>query len=156
MRFWLDFGRARELQKSIKNRKNRVRDDFVARLKFRIDFGGDFEAILVDFGWILEGFWKDLGRILGKFLEEFDLQTMIRATKGTSIRPNHMPSHLDALQTLRRASCIASRNKLRLASLFGAILEVLGGQNRCPNSIFEPFFSMSFSKAFLHRNLVDF
>ena len=33
-------------------------------------------------------FWKDLGR-----------QTMIRATKGTSRRPNHMRSHLDALQT---------------------------------------------------------
>ena len=51
---------------------------------------------------------------------------------------------------------IASRNRLRLTSLFGAILVVLGGQNRCPNSILELFFSMSFSKAFWHRNLVDF
>ena len=55
-----------------------------------------------------------------------------------------------------RASSIAPRNKLRLASLFGAILVVLGGQNRCPNSILESFFSMSFSKAFWHRNFVDF
>ena len=55
-----------------------------------------------------------------------------------------------------RAVCIASRNKLRLTSLFGAILMVLGNQNRCPNSILEPFFAMSFSKAFWHRNFVDF
>ena len=55
-----------------------------------------------------------------------------------------------------RASSIASRNKLRLTSLFGAILVVLGGPNRCPNSILEPFFSMSFSKAFWHRNFIDF
>ena len=55
-----------------------------------------------------------------------------------------------------RAVCIASRNKLRLTSLFGAILMVLGNPNRCPNSILEPFFSMSFSKAFWHRNFIDF
>ena len=30
-----------------------------------------------------------------------DLTLMIRATRGRSRRPNHMPSHLDALQTLR-------------------------------------------------------
>ena len=46
------------------------------------------------------------------------------------------------------AVSIASRNRLRLASLFGAILVVLEGQNRCPNWILEPFFSMSFLKAF--------
>ena len=55
-----------------------------------------------------------------------------------------------------RAVCIASRNKLRLTSLFGAILMVLGDPNRCPNSILEPFFSMSFLNTFLHRILVDF
>ena len=55
-----------------------------------------------------------------------------------------------------RVICIASRNKLRLTSLFGPILVVLGGPNRCPNSIWEPFFSMSFSKAFWHRNFIDF
>ena len=53
-------------------------------------------------------------------------------------------------------SSIASRNKLRLASLFGAILVVLGGQNRCPKPILELFFAMPFSKAFWHRNFVDF
>ena len=52
----LDFGRPKNFQKSIKNRKNRVRDDFVVRLKFMIVFGVDSGAILVDFGWILEGF----------------------------------------------------------------------------------------------------
>ena len=35
-------------------------------------FWGDFEANLVDFGKILNGFWKDFGRILGRFLERFD------------------------------------------------------------------------------------
>ena len=63
----LDFGRPKNFQKSIKNRKNRVRDDFVARLKFMIVFGVDFGAILVDFGWILEGFWQDFGRIWERF-----------------------------------------------------------------------------------------
>ena len=29
-----------------------------------------------------------------------ELALMIRATRGRSSRPNHMPSHLDALQTL--------------------------------------------------------
>ena len=37
---------------------------------------------------------------------------------------------------------IASRNRLRSKSLFGANLVVLGSQNRCPNSILEPFFPM--------------
>ncbi len=72
-RFWLDFGRPRGVKKSIKNRKNRVRDGFGARLGSSIDFGHDFGAILMDFGRILEGFWKDFGRILGRFLEGFDL-----------------------------------------------------------------------------------
>ena len=55
-RFWLDFGRPRRFQKSIKNRKNRVRGDFGTRLGSSIDLGPDFGAILVDFGKILEGF----------------------------------------------------------------------------------------------------
>ena len=70
MRFFeilLDFGRPKNFQKSIKNRKNRVRDDFVVRLKFMIVFGSDFGAILDDFGWILGGFWEDFGRILEGF-----------------------------------------------------------------------------------------
>ena len=44
------------------------------------------------FGRILEGFWED-------FWKDLTLQTMIRATKGISRRPNHMPSHLDAQQS---------------------------------------------------------
>ena len=48
----------------------------------------------MDFGRI----W---GRIFETFWKDFERQTMIRATKGKSRRPNHMPSHLDALQTLR-------------------------------------------------------
>ena len=68
-RFWLDFGRPRGLKKSIKNRKNRVRNGFGTCLGSSIDFGHDFGAILVDFGWVLDGFWKDFGR----FLEGFDL-----------------------------------------------------------------------------------
>ena len=72
-RFWLDFGRPRRLKKSIKNRKNRVRDGFGTRLGSSIDFGHDFGAILVNFGKILNGFWKDFGRILGRCLERFDL-----------------------------------------------------------------------------------
>ena len=55
-----------------------------------------------------------------------------------------------------RASCIASRNKLRFASLCGAILEVLGGQNGSPDRIFELFFPMLFSIAFLHRFSIYF
>ena len=55
-RFWLDFGRPRRLQKSIKNRENRVWGDFGTRLGSNIDLGPDFGAILVDLGRILEGF----------------------------------------------------------------------------------------------------
>ena len=66
-RFWLDFGRPRRLKKSIKNRKNHVRDGFGTRLGSSIDFGHDFGAILVDFGRFLKGF----GRILEGFWEGF-------------------------------------------------------------------------------------
>ena len=70
LRCWFDFGRPRRLQTSIKNRKNRVRDDFGTRLGSSIDLGPDFGAILVDFwkdfGRILKGFWKEFGKILGR------------------------------------------------------------------------------------------
>ena len=52
-RFWLDFGKPRRLQKSIKNRRNRVRDGFGTRLGSSIDFGHDFGLNLVDFKNIL-------------------------------------------------------------------------------------------------------
>ena len=65
-RFWLDFGRPRRLKKSIKNRKNRVQDGFGTRLGSSTDLGHDFGPILVDFGRILDGFWKDFGKIFGR------------------------------------------------------------------------------------------
>ena len=69
-RFWLDFGRPRGLQKSIKNRKNRVRDAFGARSRFFIDFGSDFGPLLGDFGWILDGFREGFGRIFATFWKD--------------------------------------------------------------------------------------
>ena len=65
-RFWLDFGRPRDVQKLAKNRKNRVRDGFGTRLGSSIDLGHDFRAILVDFGRIWDGFLKDFGKIFGR------------------------------------------------------------------------------------------
>ena len=55
-----------------------------------------------------------------------------------------------------RAICIASRNELRPASLFGSIFEVLGGQHGRRNPIFELLFSMFFLISFLHRFLIEF
>ena len=60
-----------------------------------------------DFGRVLDGFWENFGKIFEAFSKDLEGQTMIRATKGKSMdgwmdgwsRPNHMPSHLDALQT---------------------------------------------------------
>ena len=54
------------------------------------------------------------------------------------------------------ASSIASRNRLRSASLFVRISEDFGGQHGGQNSIFEHFLSMLFSMSFSHRFLVDF
>ena len=57
----------------------------------------DSGSFLEGFCWIFVDFWEDFGT-----------QTMIRATKETSMdgwmdgwrRPNHMRSHLDALRTM--------------------------------------------------------
>ncbi len=65
-RFWFDFGRPRRLKKSIKNRKNRVRDGFGMCLGSSIDLGHDLGAIWMDFGRILDGFWEDFGKIFGR------------------------------------------------------------------------------------------
>ncbi len=51
---------------------------------------------------------------------------------------------------------MASQNKLRSTSLWEAIFEAFGGQNGRKNSMCEPFFSMFFTNAFLHRFLLDF
>ena len=88
-RFWLDFGRPRRFQKSIKNRKkfnkiakNRKKVDFETGAVRREGsggvlawegFGSILDAFLKRFWWILEGFGMDFGRILGRFLEGFDL-----------------------------------------------------------------------------------
>ena len=53
------------------------------------------------------------------------------------------------------AVCIASRNRLRSASLFGRISEDFRGQHGGQNSIFESFFSMFFLISFLRRFLID-
>ena len=63
LRFWLDLGRPREVQKLEKSLKKRFRCVFQARLDFRYDFGSDFRTILPDFWWIWDGFWRYLGRI---------------------------------------------------------------------------------------------
>ena len=64
----IDFGRPRGTQKSMKNRQNRVRDDFEARLGFWIDLGNDFGMIWNDFGWILGRFWNFLAGFFKDFL----------------------------------------------------------------------------------------
>ena len=59
----------------------------------------------MDFGRILdriyEAFCAFCGRILGEAFQVEELALLIRATRGRSRRPNHMPSHLDGLQTMR-------------------------------------------------------
>ena len=52
--------------------------------------------------------------------------------------------------------CIASRNRLRFASLLGGILDGFGGQNGRKNRRSGLFFSMLFSNASLHRFFLDF
>ena len=54
-------------------------------LGFSIDFESDFGATLGDVGRILDGFCEDLGKIFEAFWKDQGEQTMIRATKGTSI-----------------------------------------------------------------------
>ena len=51
---------------------------------------------------------------------------------------------------------IASRNRLRFASLLRPIFEDFGGPNGPQNSIFKPLFSMLFRNAFSYRILIDF
>ena len=95
-----------------------------------------------------------------------DLTLMIWATRGRSMDGENLIICL-AILTLYKGRVplisdevqvvsIASRNKLGFALLGGAILEVLGDQNGCQILIFEPFFSMLFCNAFLHRFLFFF
>ena len=91
----------------------------------------------------VERFWKDLGRIL-KVFQVAELTLMIRATRSRSSRPNHMPSHLDALQTtssvnLRRFvgnfHSVAKQASLSVASQsdFGGFSEDLGRVGEAKN-----------------------
>ena len=142
--FWLDFGRPRGLQKSIKNRKNRVRGGFGTRLGSGLDFGNDFGPILMDIERILGGISKKLARFYMNFA---GLTLMIRATRGRSSRPNHMLSLLDALQTLRPVDLrrlprqfhsVAKRASLYIA--FGTDFQGFWKPKWLPNSIFEALF----------------
>ena len=71
LRFLVDFGRPRGLQKSIKNRTNRIRDAFGTRLRFFIVWGTVLDGFGKGFGRVLGGFWTDLGRILRDFFKLF-------------------------------------------------------------------------------------
>ena len=84
-----------------------------------------------------------------------DLALMIRATRGRSRRPNHMHSHLDALQamtpvTLRRlaseAHSVAKQALIYIAfgAHFQGFWEVLGGQLGGENRFLKVFFDVFF------------
>ena len=66
------------------------------RLVLRMGFGMVFNEFWQDFEMILAGFWGNMAEAC----QVAELTLMIRATRGRSRRPNHMPSHLDALQTM--------------------------------------------------------
>ena len=76
-----------------------------------------------------------------------DLALMIRATRGRSRRPNHMHSHLDALQAMppvnlrrvaRRFHSVAKQASFYMA--FGADFQGFWKAEWPPNSIFKAFF----------------
>ena len=80
-RFRLDFGRPRELQKLLKIIKNAF-----GPCSERVwDSGAILGAMLERFWKILNGFREFFGRILMNCSEDFGTQTIIRATKETSI-----------------------------------------------------------------------
>ena len=93
-----------------------------------------------------------------------DLALMIRATRGRSRRPNHMHSHLDALQAmppvgLRRLPSgfhsVAKQASLYIAfgANFQGLSEVwggqLGGENRFLRVFFDVFFEVDVGADFL-------
>ena len=107
-----------------------------------------------------------------------DLALMIRATRGRSRRPNHMHSHLDALQAMppvnfrRLASDFHSVAKQAsfyiafgtdLQGFFFVFLRCWGdfggfgeAKMRPKIDFWDVFFSMFFWIAFWHRSWVDF
>ena len=123
---------------------------------------------------MLDGFWNDFGKILERFLKIFGrmhealqvagLTLMIRATRGRSRRPNHMHSHLDALQAmppvnLRRVPSdfhsVAKQASfyIALGVYFQGFWEVWGGQlgeeNRFLRIFFDVFFEVDVGIDFL-------
>ena len=95
---------------------------------------------------------------------------MIRATRGRSMDGEDLiicvaiwtlyklwvPLTSNELRMNRGMISIASRNKLRLTSLFKAIWEAFGGQNKRQNRGLRRLFAMFFSNAFWHRFLFEF
>ena len=84
-----------------------------------------------------------------------DLALMIRATRGRSRRPNHMHSHLDALQAMGpvdfRRLASEAHSVAKQASFYRSIdrfmdgfREVLGGQLGGENRFFSVFFDVFF------------
>ena len=84
-----------------------------------------------------------------------ELALMIRATRGRSSRPNHMPSLLDALQTLppvdlrrlpRQFHSFAKRASLYIAfgTDFQGFWEVWGSQLGMENRFLRVFFDIFF------------
>ena len=86
-----------------------------------------------------------------------DLALMIRATRGRSRRPNHMHSHLDALQAMAPVSLrrlprdfhsVAKQPSFYIAfgAHFQGFWEVLGsqlgGENRFLKDFFDVFFEV--------------
>ena len=117
------------------------------------------------------GLGEDFHNIFEAFAEDLGGQTMIRATKGKSSRPNHMPSHLDALQT---TTCVAFRRlpgelhsvaqqaSFNIASgrnfkrFLERLWEVFGGPNGRQTWFLGGSSAMLFSIAFWHRFCMDF
>ena len=78
-------------------------------------------------------------------------------------RPNHMPSHLDALQTMRPVNlrrCPGNFHSVaKQASFRVAFRSVFGGfwkPKWMPKPDSRAFFSMLFLNAFFHRVLINF
>ena len=96
-----------------------------------------------------------------------DLALMIRATRGRSRRPNHMHSHLDALQAMppvdfRRvaseAHSVAKQALIYIAfgAHFQGFWEVWGGQLGVENRFLRVFFDIFFRGRCWHRFLIVF
>ena len=121
-------------------------------------FGWIFRPSELDFEWFLSlqslFFWVP-HRIWRDMCEAFqveDLALMIRATRGRSRRPNHMHSHLDALQAMgpvnfrrgaRRFHSVAKQASFYIA--FGARFQGFWKAKWLPKFDFPVFFRHYFS-----------